>query len=148
MAHVLVFISEPVPWHVLLVGFLSHLSYLNLLRSFPYIRSTSPSLILSGVCCVLSQILWFLWLRSTWYPFEEVCAFFFILVWLVPFIYFISISSNDTALPYGATISASTCLRSSFETTSSLVHQFLRPQEHLKFQALFFHLLVPCLYQN
>lgn len=101
-------IFEDVPAYLIIVGFLSHLIYLYMLRSFPYIRTTSLPFILSAIACVVSQVLWFMFLRYTWYPFEEVCAYFVILVWLVPFIYFISISSNDTALPYGATISAST----------------------------------------
>lgn len=79
-----------------------------MLKSFPNVRTTSPSFVASAICCIVSQIAWFQYLRYNYYPFEEVCAFFIILVWLVPFIYFISISSNDTALPYGATISAST----------------------------------------
>lgn len=98
------------PHHLIVVGIIAHLLYLYMLRGFPYIRTTSPPFIFSGIACATSQVLWFVFLRSTWYPFEEVCAYFVILVWLVPFIYFISISSNDTALPYGATISASTSL--------------------------------------
>lgn len=107
--HGAVLIFEPVPLYLVAIGVCSHLVYLNMLRSFPHVRTTSAAFIASAIACVISQVAWFLFLRQTYFPFEEVCAYFVILVWLVPFIFFISISSNDTALPHGATISASTC---------------------------------------
>ena len=107
-ANVAIYLLESTPFYLLALGIISHLVYLSMLRSFPNVRTASLPFIASAICCVVSQIAWFQFLRHTYFPFEEVCAFFVILVWLVPFIYFISISSNDTALPYGATISAST----------------------------------------
>lgn len=104
----MVFVFEDVSFWLIAFGIVSHLVYLSMLRYFPNIKTTNPTFIASAIMCLLSQVFWFQFLRSTYFPFEEVCAYFLILVWLVPFIYFISIASDDTALPYGTTISAST----------------------------------------
>ena len=42
-----------------------------------------------------------------WYPFEVTLGFFFGLVWLVPGLFFVSISVNDYALPLQAGVEAS-----------------------------------------
>jgi len=45
------------------------------------------------------HFLWFTYFSSNYYRFSEVASFFGLCVWLVPFIYFISLSASDNTLP-------------------------------------------------
>jgi hypothetical protein len=55
--------------------------------------------------------MWFRFFTTEWHPFEDVVTFFLSCVWLVPFAFFISLTSAENSLPsYGATMSACTCI--------------------------------------
>ena len=43
--------------------------------------------------------LWFYYFTQYYYPFNEIFAFFIILVWLVPFTFFLSLTANENTLP-------------------------------------------------
>lgn len=65
------------------------------------------SLFLTTYALVLffvSHYLWFSYFTSMFFVFWDILAFFLICVWLVPFIFFISLTSDDNNLPnvYGS----------------------------------------------
>lgn len=102
-----------------LVAFLigSHFIYMRNLAKFPYVHLTSPMFVLSCILVVVNHFLWFDHfhnpvipplserLRPDYVPpriplFTEVCSFFGLCVWLVPFALFVSLSANDNLLPH------------------------------------------------
>jgi len=100
--HVLILIWEDTfPWTYILTGILAHIAYLLLLKDFPFIELTNPFFILAAVAVLADHCLWFMYFNMNYMEFEEVIAFFTICVWLVPFLYFISLSANENTLPYG-----------------------------------------------
>ena len=54
---------------------------------------------LDSVLVLVDHFLWFSHFSSNYYRFSEVASFFGLCVWLVPFIYFISLSASDNTLP-------------------------------------------------
>ncbi|OZJ06044.1 hypothetical protein BZG36_01146 [Bifiguratus adelaidae] len=69
------------------------------LKTFPFISLTSPPFLASCVLVLLNHYLWFTYFSSHYEPFMDIASFFGIMVWLVPFAYFISLSANDAVLP-------------------------------------------------
>lgn len=65
---------------------------------------------MSVVMLLASHLVWFIYFTHNWYPTDEILSFFLVCVWLVPFAFFISLTSNEDTLPYGSTISSSTHL--------------------------------------
>lgn len=49
----------------------------------------------------LDHFLWFYYFTQQWHEFSEITAFFVVMVWLIPFSYFISLSANESTLPWG-----------------------------------------------
>jgi hypothetical protein len=99
VAHVLGWLLEDLPLSCLLVGIVAHASYLALLRSFPFIELVSLNFIGSALLLVLNHAIWFRHFTVTYYAFPEIVAYFLLFVWLVPFVFFISLSANENALP-------------------------------------------------
>ena len=54
---------------------------------------------LDSVLVLVDHFLWFSHFSSNYYRFSEAVAFFGLCVWLVPFIYFVSLSASDNTLP-------------------------------------------------
>ena len=48
---------------------------------------------------VANHFLWFNYFSNVYFPFMHVAAFFGMCVWLVPFMFFISLSASDNTLP-------------------------------------------------
>eukprot|EP01129_Flabellula_baltica_P008235 TRINITY_DN3250_c0_g1_i3.p1 TRINITY_DN3250_c0_g1~~TRINITY_DN3250_c0_g1_i3.p1 ORF type:complete len:134 (+),score=25.21 TRINITY_DN3250_c0_g1_i3:951-1352(+) len=90
----------------LLVGVVLHLIYLSMLPMFPRIELTHFKFILSCVVLLLDHSLWFYYFTNEYHPFGEIIAFYVICVWLVPFSFFVGLTSNEDLLPYGSTIDA------------------------------------------
>jgi hypothetical protein len=113
--HVLLMVFEKMSFWLLLFSLCSHLFYSLLLRDFPFIQLSDPVFITScGPLIVL--VSWiqidfvvlavsdhFLWFRHFTVVrelrFSEIVSFFFICVWLVPFLFFISLSASENMLP-------------------------------------------------
>ncbi|XP_064630474.1 protein TEX261-like isoform X2 [Lineus longissimus] len=93
------FLFEELPLSLIGTGFLAHGVYYLLLQTFPYILLTSPSFIVSVVLLVVQHYLAFSYFSTVWYPFSEVLAFFTLCLWLVPFMFFVSLSANELVLP-------------------------------------------------
>lgn len=108
------------PWHLTLLGIISHGTYLANLRHFPVVKLSDPLFILSCLLVLGNHWLWFRWFsspgaftptsgynvrdrytdRSPDQPsFTEIASYFGICVWLVPFALFVSLSAGDHVLP-------------------------------------------------
>ena len=48
---------------------------------------------------VFNHFLWFTYFSDVYYRFTHVAAFFALCVWVVPFMFFISLSASDNTLP-------------------------------------------------
>jgi hypothetical protein len=100
--HVGLLLWDQLPLLQVGLGLLSHGIYAALLRDFPYIEFWNPWFLASIVAVVANHSLWFLYFTNNYgMQFGEVTAIFFFCVWLVPFIYFISVTANEQTLPYG-----------------------------------------------
>ncbi|KAI8923407.1 transmembrane adaptor Erv26-domain-containing protein [Entophlyctis helioformis] len=74
--------------------------YSLMLPSFPSIQVTSPSFIVSCILVISNHFAWFFYFTTRRHTFNEIASFFGLLVWLVPFLYFVSLSANDYTLPF------------------------------------------------
>lgn len=65
------------------------------------IRSVTEQLCFTALV-IVDHFSWFYHFSTVYYlDFNEIVAFFLLCVWLVPFMYFISLSANESTLPYG-----------------------------------------------
>lgn len=100
--HVVYLLFESLPALYVLVGILSHLAYLLLLRSFPIFYLASLPFLGSCGLFLISNILWYTFFVSydgLFYSPMEVFCFFFLCVWMVPFGFFVSLTVNENVLP-------------------------------------------------
>jgi len=93
---------EGLPISYLLLGIVSNVLYLMLLPHFPKVKLTNLIFIVSFVIFFVSHYLWFNHFSSLFFPFSDIISFFTICVWLVPFIFFVSLTSDDNQLPYNS----------------------------------------------
>jgi hypothetical protein len=112
--HVLLYLEGGMP----LIRILISIGCLGLnslmLPSFPAIELDSVVFLLSCVMVIANHFMWFFYFtdrkssfvsntRIDYYSFAEIASFFAICVWLVPFMFFISLSANEFTLPaFGA----------------------------------------------
>lgn len=97
----------------------SYWVYLQNLHKFPYVDAKSPVFVASCVLAIANHWLWFQYFHNPYIPpikvrltpgyvppripsFIEVCSFFGICIWFVPFSLFVSLSANDNVLPHHA----------------------------------------------
>ena len=52
-----------------------------------------------AVLVFADHFLWFFYFSDHYHPFTEVSTFFGICIWIVPFLFFISLTANDFTLP-------------------------------------------------
>lgn len=108
--HLMLMILENLPPLYLLLGLVAHGAYFSLLPSFPYIEFTDPRFLVSVALAISDHCLWFWYFTQYYYPFSEILAFFVLIVWAVPFLFFLSLTANDSNLPgagYGPSPSSS-----------------------------------------
>ncbi|TPX43957.1 hypothetical protein SeMB42_g04502 [Synchytrium endobioticum] len=98
IVHILLFF-DGLPFLRLAFSLACQVWYLQLLPAFPIIEFADPMFI--GLCglVVSNHCWWFFYFTQKYHPFPQTATFFGICVWLVPFLYFISVSANDYALP-------------------------------------------------
>jgi len=100
VSHVLFFVTEPgLPKEALALGFAAHLAYGWLFQTFPMLKVLSPSFLASIALLVVSHYLWITHFTAHFHQASHVACFFVLMVWLVPFGFFISLSFNETVLP-------------------------------------------------
>ncbi|ORX83865.1 DUF396-domain-containing protein [Basidiobolus meristosporus CBS 931.73] len=100
--HVLL-LFDGLPFWRIAFSVLCHGVYSLNLKTFPFINLLGAPFIASCAVVLADHFLWFQYFTIHATPVTQIGAFFAICVWLVPFIYFISLSANDLTLPnYGA----------------------------------------------
>lgn len=90
---------ERLSWSLILTGFASQAAHAMILRSFPFVRLSSPAFILAVILVIVNHFLAFGFFSQNFYPLTEVLAFFTLCLWIVPFALFVSLSANDQVLP-------------------------------------------------
>eukprot|EP00842_Homolaphlyctis_polyrhiza_P005888 jgi/Hompol1/62/HPOL_003978-RA len=93
------FAVEKFPLWRILFSLGCHAWYSQMLPSFPAIQATSIVFIVSCILVLADHFVWFFYFAKFRYSMTEIASFFGILVWMVPFMYFISLSANDYTLP-------------------------------------------------
>ncbi|KAL6927965.1 hypothetical protein ACO0SA_004589 [Hanseniaspora valbyensis] len=113
---VLLIFTDGLPIKLCLLSIISHGVYYKNLEKFPMINLHNIYFILSIVLVITNHYCWFKYFNKPQpippqyrydpkfkmqakYSFPQVASFFGILVWLIPFALFISLSANDLALP-------------------------------------------------
>ncbi|CUM62568.1 uncharacterized protein PRCAT00000120001 [Priceomyces carsonii] len=114
---VLLWLFDGFPFKLTAFSLASCYVYLQNLTKFPYVQLTSPVFLFSCVLVIANHTLWFRHFHNPYIPplevrlrpdyeppripsFAEVCSFFGLCVWLVPFALFVSLSVNDNLLPH------------------------------------------------
>ncbi|PHH56129.1 Protein SVP26 [Ceratocystis fimbriata CBS 114723] len=112
----MLFDGFPINLSLLTIG--SHLVYYGNLKKFPFVNMTNPTFLASIVLVLTNHFLWFRYFSNfqeiylkkhlatgsmydqpTLPTFPQIASFFGIIIWLVPFCLFISLSANDHVLP-------------------------------------------------
>lgn len=99
ICHVLFLLFEELPRIPLLLGVASHMSYLVLLRGFPFLKLFSLSFVVSTAMLIASNYMWISHFTSHYHHMMHVFCFLMFNVWLVPFGFFVSLSINEAVLP-------------------------------------------------
>ena len=99
---ILLWLFDSFPFKLTAFLVVSYLIYMRNLEKFPYVQFTSPIFLLSCVLVIANHFLWFEHFHNPYIPpldvrlnpdyqppriplFTEVCSFFGLVVWLVPF---------------------------------------------------------------
>lgn len=101
--HVLLLLVDRLPVLAIGVGIASHVVYSRLLKTFPYISLTSPDFLGSVGLLILSHVVWIRFFytdpRCVYVSMEWTFGFMLVMVWIVPFAFFISLAANESVLP-------------------------------------------------
>jgi len=97
--HLILFL-EHLPYTYIVIGMAAHGCYYQLLKDYPRVQGiTNPWLIASVVGMVIDNACWLYYFYMHYFTMMEILCFGQILLWLVPFLYMISLSVNDNVLP-------------------------------------------------
>ncbi|KAJ3439970.1 tex261 protein [Anaeramoeba flamelloides] len=97
--HVGLFIFEGFPFFHTLISILAHVGYLTLLHEFPTIKIKSKRFVFSICGAIISNILWFKYFLDTYVSILELISFFSLCAWIVPFIFFSSLITDEELIP-------------------------------------------------
>ncbi|KAF8939938.1 transmembrane adaptor Erv26-domain-containing protein [Dissophora ornata] len=97
--HLSLWLLDGLPFSKIMFSLGCHGVYSLNLANFPYISLLSAPFLLSCVLVLADHFMWFRYFAQHYYSFMSIASFFGICVWIVPFVYFISLSANDNALP-------------------------------------------------
>lgn len=112
----LLYLFDGFPFKLTLFSVFTYWVYLQNLEKFPYVQLTSPIFLASCALVVANHFLWYDHFHNPYIPlieerllptyvppnipsFVEVCSFFGLCVWFIPFALFVSLSANDNLLP-------------------------------------------------
>jgi hypothetical protein len=101
--HAALWIIDRMPFFTVLVSGASQFMYSRMLKRFPFIDFTSGDFLGSVGALAVTHWFWVRYFHETYHSTEYVLGFFFMIVWFVPFGFFISIAANESVLPGGAT---------------------------------------------
>ncbi|ODV68876.1 DUF396-domain-containing protein [Hyphopichia burtonii NRRL Y-1933] len=114
---ILLYLFDSFPFKLTVFSIISYYVYLQNLHKFPYVQLTSPIFLASCVLVIANHFLWFNHFHNPYIPplevrlqpnykppnipsFIEVCSFFGLCVWFIPFALFVSLSAHDNLLPH------------------------------------------------
>ncbi|KAI8844569.1 transmembrane adaptor Erv26 [Chytriomyces cf. hyalinus JEL632] len=99
--HVILAVHDEFSWLRITISIGCHLVYSLLLQNFPNVQLDDPYFILTCILAVVDHFMWFFWFADShhYHRFMDIAAFFGLMVWLVPFAFFISLSANENTLP-------------------------------------------------
>lgn len=103
--HVLLFATGDVPAAVAVTGIVTHLTYSVLLKRFPDVVLVSPGLIGSVVLFLLDNLVWTYIMDWGYVELPHILSVSFLLIWLVPLAFFVSLALGDSVLPTFGTAS-------------------------------------------
>jgi len=84
---------------MVLLGIISHGVHWIILQSFPYFDLTGPPFVSGVVLLLINHYIAFSFFAGDFHPFSQVLGYFTMILWLVPFAFFISLSANENILP-------------------------------------------------
>lgn len=99
ICHIGLYIFDNIPLTLIALGLLSHLVYYFLLIDFPQFNLTSLSFISSIILLIGNHVLAFKFFRQRYTTLSEIFSYFTVCLWMVPFMFLISLSANDNTLP-------------------------------------------------
>ena len=102
----LLFVFEDVPMLALAFSLAAHGCYFWLLQSYPFLSFSSPPFLSSLALFCVSNFLWISHFLSHFHQMMSVLCFMLWMVWLVPFGFFISVSSPGAEAAAAATAAA------------------------------------------
>ncbi|RKO92784.1 transmembrane adaptor Erv26-domain-containing protein [Blyttiomyces helicus] len=111
ISHVLLWLVDGMPFKRIAFSLVCHVWYTQLLAGFPAIELFSVAFIGSCALAITDHFVWFFYFTQNYHSFMEICTFFGLIVWLVPFMYFISLSANEYTLPAFGKFEFITCGR-------------------------------------
>uniref|UniRef100_A0A2S2PB87 Protein TEX261 n=1 Tax=Schizaphis graminum TaxID=13262 RepID=A0A2S2PB87_SCHGA len=97
--HIGLYLFDNIPLTLIALGILSHIVYYFLLIDFPNFNLTSLSFILSIILLIGNHVLAFKFFRQRYTTLSEVFSYFTVCLWMVPFMFILSLSANDNTLP-------------------------------------------------
>ncbi|KAL4527536.1 hypothetical protein Ndes2526A_g08683 [Nannochloris sp. 'desiccata'] len=98
VVHALLLIDR-LPFHCLVLGFGAHISYIRLLKRFPYMQLSSPESLTAVAACLVSSAAWLYHWHKSYYTVEYILAFMLVTSWCVPFVFFLSMAGDQAVLP-------------------------------------------------
>jgi|TARA_B110000971_G_scaffold171433_1_gene176201 hypothetical protein len=102
--HVALWVVDRLPFVNIFLSITAQCTYHTLLRKFPFMALTSPEFLGSVVALVANHFMWMRHFRNDTIEFNSVeylLGFFLMVVWIVPFGFFISLAANESVLPGG-----------------------------------------------
>lgn len=101
--NVALLVVDRLPFLCIAVSIVSQLAYTTLLKRFPFIEVSSVEFIGSLGMLALNHFVWMRHFRAAvvHHSMEYLLGFFLMVVWIVPFGFFISLAANESVLPSG-----------------------------------------------
>ena len=96
----LLLLFDNLPLYRTIFSLLTLILLSSILETFPNVQITSVNVIISFLFVIVNHFVWFNFFTThPYYSLKEISSFFGICVWMLPLIYFLSLSANEYTLP-------------------------------------------------